>query len=61
MSKQTRYEYALVDTADGFTYEVVNTRSYAREKKRDWNESYPEHRVSIVQRKFKLEVEKTIR
>lgn len=61
MSKQTRYEYALVDVNEGFEYETVNTRSYARDLKRDWNQSYPEQPVAIVQRKFNLVTERKVR
>lgn len=61
MNNKVRYEYALVDVNEGFEYESVRTRSYARELKQDWNQGYPENPVMIVQRKFKLETERKIR
>lgn len=63
MSNKTRYEYLVTGVAeDGYSVsDLFETRSKARAAKNEFKDFYGCTGTKIVQRKFKLEMEKTIR
>lgn len=58
---KVKYEYDVIDAQHGYVIAEPSTRQSARQWKKELEMDYPKQKFAIVQRKYKLEMEKTVR